>query len=205
MKLFFVRHGESDANLAGEFSNTGCKHPLTAQGVVQAQTIASTLAGLAVERIYASPLLRAVQTAQIVAERLRAPVVIAAALREWSVGIYEGTTEPGGWALHRQVQEDWFDRQQLESRMPGGESFLDIRNRFVPFVQGLIAGAEHAQGNYVLVAHGGLYMAMLPAVLENIDFAFARRCGFAYTGCVTAEVTPGGLVCLDWCGTAPGG
>ena len=200
MRLYFVRHGESVADLLGEFSNSGFKHPLTDKGVEQAQAVARSLVGLRTERVYSSPVMRAVQTAQIVAEALRAPVETTEALREWSVGIYEGTTDPLGWELHRQVQELWFDRQQYDSRMPGGESFVDIRNRFVPFVEGLIAEMGHSKGNLVLVAHGGLYLAMLPVVLRNVDFTFARRHGFPYTGCVLAETMPEGLVCLNWCG-----
>ncbi len=70
MKLYFVRHGESTANLLREFSNGGAKHPLTEKGVEQARTVARALSGLQIEQIYASPVLRAVQTAQILAESL---------------------------------------------------------------------------------------------------------------------------------------
>ena len=40
MRLYFVRHGESEANLLHEFSNSGLKHPLTLTGVAQAQALA---------------------------------------------------------------------------------------------------------------------------------------------------------------------
>ena len=59
MKLHFVRHGESEANLLMEFSNSGSKHPLTEQGLAQAQELARNLFGLAVEKVYSSPVLRA--------------------------------------------------------------------------------------------------------------------------------------------------
>ncbi len=126
MKLYFVRHGESEANLLKEFSNSGLKHPLTAQGVAQAQGRAQSLEGLGIERVYSSPVLRARQTAQIIAGCLGAPLEITEALREWDVGVYEGTSDPEGWKLHRQVQEDWFYHNRLESKMPGGENFLEI-------------------------------------------------------------------------------
>jgi broad specificity phosphatase PhoE len=201
MRLYFVRHGESEANLLREFSNSGLKHPLTKRGLAQAQRVADSLAGLAVERVYSSPVLRAQQTAQILAEKLTAPLAITEALREWDVGIYEGTRDPEGWRLHQQVQEDWFYHSRLESKMPGGESFLEIRTRFVPFIQGLLqaGGAENRQ--IVLVGHGGLYIAMLPVVFTNIDHTFALKHGFDYTGCVIAEARPDGLSCLSWCGT----
>ncbi len=202
MRLYFVRHGESEANLLREFSNSGIKHPLTTRGLAQAQRTAQGLAGLTVAQVYSSPVLRARQTAQLIAESLNAPVEIREELREWNVGIYEGTRDPDGWKLHRQVQEDWFWHGRLESKMPGGESFQEIRARFVPFVEELVttAGAESREN--VLVGHGGLYIAMLPVVLKNIDHTFALQFGFDYTGCVIAETRADGLYCLSWCGVA---
>ena len=205
MKLYFVRHGESTANLLREFSNSGFKHPLTEAGVEQARTVARSLSGLQVERIFSSPVMRAVQTAQILAKGLLAPLQITEALREWSVGIYEGTTDPAGWELHRQVQELWFSHQQFDSRMPGGESFRDIQDRFVPFIEGLVSDGRNSDRNIVLVGHGGLYVAMLPLIFKNVDFAFACRHGFPYTGYAVAETRPEGLYCLCWCGVSLAG
>lgn len=205
MKLYFVRHGESTANLRNEFSNNGHRHPLTATGIEQARTVAGALNGVKIELVYSSPILRAIQTARILSEALHAPVEISEALREWSVGIYEGTSDPQGWELHRQVQEDWFIHGRLESKMPGGESFLEIRERFVPFIEGLIRQAGKAERSIALVGHGGLYLAMLPVILSNVDHAFARRQGVSYTAVVEAEARPGGLICTSWAGmTVPG-
>jgi 2,3-bisphosphoglycerate-dependent phosphoglycerate mutase len=201
MRLYFVRHGESEANLLGEFSNSGLKHPLTARGLTQAQRVADDLAGLTVAQVYSSPVLRAQQTARIIAESLVAPLEITEALREWDVGIYEGTRDPEGWKLHRQVQEDWFCDGHLESKMPGGESFLEIQARFVPFIQGLLQSENAGSRQVVLVGHGGVYLAMLPVVLKNIDVAFALQHGIGYTGCVIAEARLDGLSCLSWGGT----
>jgi len=200
MRLYFVRHGESAANLLREFSNSGFKHPLTEKGIVQAHTLAQTLAVLPVEQIYSSPVMRAVQTAQILAESLHAPLEITEALREWSVGIYEGTTDPAGWELQRQVQEDWFIRHQYDHRMPGGESFLEIQQRFVPFIEGLIKEERHSDRTIVLVGHGALYIAMLPVILKNVDYGMATQRGFSYTCCLVAETGPHGLNCISWDG-----
>ncbi|MFL7793584.1 MAG: histidine phosphatase family protein [Anaerolineae bacterium] len=200
MRLYFVRHGESTANLLGEFSNGDSKHPLTEAGVGQAHSVMRSLSGLQVERIYSSPVMRAVQTAQILSTSFSAPLQITEALREWSVGIYEGTTDPAGWQLHRQVQDLWFDHQQFDRRMPGGESFSDIQNRFVPFIEALVSDGENAGRDIILVSHGGLYIAVLPTILKNVDFAFARRHGFSYTAYAVAETRPDGLHCLSWCG-----
>jgi broad specificity phosphatase PhoE len=200
MKLIFVRHGESEANLLRVFSNRGLKHPLTANGVLQAQTLAHSLSGWQVARIYTSPILRAVQTAQILSASLDAPLQTTPALYEWSAGIYEGTTDPAGWDWHARVQEDWFIRHRYDSKMPGGESFNEIQARFTPFINGLLEDERLANQNIFLVAHGGLYLAMLPVIFTNIDFAFARQHGFPYTAYALAEPRADGLYCRSWCG-----
>lgn len=199
-RLYFIRHGESAANVLREFSNSGHKHPLTALGVEQARSAAQHFQGVRLDRIYSSPVLRAVQTAEILAAALQAPLEITEALREWSVGIYEGTTDPQGWELHRQVQEDWFIHGKLDSRMPGGESFVEIRERFVPFIEELIQQNAGAEREVMLVGHGGLYLAMLPLILKNVDHDFAQRRGLANLAVVRAEARPDGLWCTSWAG-----
>ena len=199
MKLYFVRHGESEANLLREFSNSGVKHPLTGKGVEQARTLAYELRDKPFAMIYSSPVLRAMQTAHILADQVNAPVEVTEALREWSVGIYEGTTGPEGWELHRQVQEDWFFHDKPESKMPGGENLIEIKARFVPFIEKLVEQNKDTERNILCVAHGGLYIAMLPLILKNIDHAFANEQGVAHTSPTIAEVRPDGLYCTSWC------
>ncbi len=197
MKMYFVRHGESVANILHEFSNSGFKHPLTENGVEQAHALARSLSGLQAERIHTSPVMRAFQTSQILGESLHAPVEQTEALREWDVGIYEGTTDPAGWELHRQVQEDWFVRNKPDSKMPGGESLTEIRQRFVPFIDELVRKEGSSDHAFVLVSHGGLYVAMLPVILKNIDRDFIYRHGLRYTTYILAETRPDGLYCIS--------
>jgi probable phosphoglycerate mutase len=201
MELYFVRHGESAANLTREFANSGSSlHPLTPRGIKQAQLLADTLSSRSIARIYSSPLLRAVQTADILAHTLRAPVEVTEALREWSVGMLEGTGDERGWLLHRQVQEDWFAHGHLESKIPGGESFVEIRQRFVPFIEALVAQGRGTGERMALVGHGGLYTAMLPVVLSNVSVDFAFRQLFPHTAYVLGVTDADGLHCVEWCG-----
>ncbi len=199
-KLYFVRHGESTANILGVFSNQGYKHPLTEKGIQQAEELANELSGLKVEQIYSSPIMRAEQTARILSSSLAAPIELSEALREWDVGIYEGTTDPVGWELHAQVWDDWSLHQKYDSKMPGGEDFYDVRKRFVPFIEGLIGSNHHKEQNLLLVSHGGLYMVMLPVIFKNVSYAISRQYKFPNTGYAVAETRPEGLFCISWCG-----
>lgn len=200
MRIYFVRHGESEANLAHIFSNRDLPHWLTERGIAQAQALAETLCGQSITAIYSSPIPRAQQTAEIVAKACGLPFTLATALREWDTGIYEGRDDLAGWALQEQVQQDWFVRNDLNSRMPEGESFLDIRARFVPFVDAVLAAHHAPDEAVVLLAHGGLYHAMLPLLLPNIDRAFVAAHPLTHAAIVRAERVAQGLRCFDWNG-----
>ena len=206
MRLYFVRHGESEANLLRVVSNRDLPHNLTETGRGQAAALAESLSNIPVLRIYASPVLRAVQTAQILSTRLPAPFEIHDALREYDCGIIEGKSDPQSWQIHRQNFEAWILRKEWEKRIEQGESFLDIQARFVPFIQGLIQEHGQTDHNFVLVGHGGTYRSMLPLVLSNVDFDFMREMpyGFNYTTVIVAELRGSELVCLEWDGNKIG-
>jgi broad specificity phosphatase PhoE len=200
VKLYFTRHGESEANVLREISNRGLKHPLTEKGRQQAQALAIELLPAGITAIHTSPLLRAIQTAEILSEALGVGFEITDALRDYDCGILEGTSGPETWAANWALREAWWPGRQWERRIEGGESFLDMQARFVPFVNGLLAADGPPNKNLVLIGHGGLYLSMLPLVLGNVDFDFVARQPFPNTGTVLAETSPQGLVCREWLG-----
>src|ERR1043165_8930145 len=73
--FYFLRHGQTDWNVEGRFQGH-TDMPLNAAGVLQAHDAAQTLAGCPVDVIVASPLVRALKTAAIVAERLDKPLFV---------------------------------------------------------------------------------------------------------------------------------
>jgi broad specificity phosphatase PhoE len=200
MKIIFVRHGESEANLLNEFSNRGLKHGLTERGKAQAGILAEQLARHSVARVFSSPLLRALETAEILSAALRVPYETVDALREYDCGVLEGRSDPASWAEYHSVLEAWTLRRRWERRIEGGESFTEIRDRFVPFIQHLVDTYANPPQRVILVGHGGLYRCMLPLVLENIDFGFAMQHPLGNTGQVEAELRDGELACLKWSG-----
>lgn len=83
LKLYFARHGESEANRLRVISNRGNQFGLTPQGRRQAALLAQSLKAVPVMAIYSSPLLRAVETADILARELHQSVQVTEALREY--------------------------------------------------------------------------------------------------------------------------
>lgn len=198
MQFFFVRHGESEANLLNEFSNRGWKHGLTERGRQQAAVLAQNLKGLPVVRVYCSPLQRAVETAEILAGALGVPYEVTDALREYDCGILEGRSDRAAWDLYQKVLDDWVVHGHRERRIPGGESFLEMQGRFVPFIEGLVAEHSGSQQGAVLVGHGGIFRCMLPLVLANVDAAFALAQPVGHTGTIVAKVRGKELICTAW-------
>ncbi len=136
MKLYFLRHGESEANLLHEFSNRGFKHGLTERGFQQADELAQNLRGIPFLKIYSSPLKRAIQTAEILGEHLEIPFETNDALREYDCGLLEGKSDPESWGIYHRVFDQWLDGQ-WDVRIPGGESHLEIQARFIPFISAI--------------------------------------------------------------------
>jgi len=203
MKLYFVRHGESEANLLREISNRGTRHGLTAKGREQATALAQALSREAIQHIYTSPLLRAVQTAEILAGRFNVPFQTADALREFDCGFVEGRSDTAAWEIHSRIHESWLRNGERDARIDGGESFNDIRQRFIPFVEGMAQAFAGSESIIVLVGHGGTYRCMLPLILRNIDDAFIVKHGISYTCAIVAEPMQQGLVCTRWGAVQP--
>ena len=198
MRIYFARHGESEANLLHVFSNRGVKHGLTARGRAQAAALADRLAGERFVAAYASPLLRATETADILSARLGVPYTTTPALTEYDVGRWEDDSSAEGWAEYHRVLTEWMERGNPDARVGGGESYRDMQARFTPFVESLRPAHAADDGAVLLIAHGGLYRCMLPLVLRNISAAFALEHTLGNAAYVLAESRGAALVCLRW-------
>ncbi|MBV8720135.1 MAG: histidine phosphatase family protein [Chloroflexi bacterium] len=105
--LYLVRHGESEANRLSIFSNRDLPHALADLGRAQVEELAGRLQDVAFTAIYASPILSARETAQILADRLHLPFELAPALAEFDMGILEGTFASEGWYRQKTLFESW--------------------------------------------------------------------------------------------------
>jgi probable phosphoglycerate mutase len=162
--FYFIRHGQSEANLLQQISNRGWVHPLTSLGEQQAAALAGRLASEGITAIYTSPLQRAVQTAAILGQHLGLPYTVADALREYDCGELEGRADADAWQQYAWLREEWA-AGRWEARLPGGESLHDIRARFVPFIEALRQSPSMQAARLALIGHGGLFMVMLPFIL----------------------------------------
>ncbi len=181
MRLYFVRHGESQANLLHEISNRGLRHGLTRRGRVQATALADRLRPARLARIYSSPVLRAIETSVILAQQLDLDYEVVDALREYDCGALEGRADEAAWQGWRALFEAWTVHGQWDSRSAGGESLIEIRDRFLPFTARLVAEFGESDAGLVCVSHGGLLRLMLPLLIGDARF------DLDYTACVAVE------------------
>jgi probable phosphoglycerate mutase len=110
--LYLARHGETAWSLSGQ--HTGRTDlPLTERGERNARKLGERLKGLAVARVFTSPLQRAARTCELAGFGARAEV--DRDLLEWDYGQYEGrrTAE-----IHKE-RPDW---QLFRDGCPGGET-----------------------------------------------------------------------------------
>src|SRR5690349_7599240 len=91
MKLFPVRHGETEWNVEGREIGQ-LDSALTLRGVQQAEALAQRLSELRIDALYSSDLGRAMRTAEIISLECGVPVVADPALRERHMGIFQGLT-----------------------------------------------------------------------------------------------------------------
>lgn len=166
--FLFLRHGESDWNRALRTQGQEDR-PLTPLGITQAEQAARRLQTEPVRQIIASPLSRALRTAEIVGAALGLPVATEPALMEAHMGDLQG--EPHG----PRNAAYW----RGEDAPAGGESFDVFCDRVVPAVQAVAAIGP----GVLVVAHGGLWTALRARVAIAPDFAMPNG--------VPIRVTPG--------------
>ncbi len=198
MKIFFVRHGESQANTLHNISNRGLRHGLTEKGREQALALARKLDRKSIWHIFSSPLLRAIETSIILANYMSIYYDVVDALREYDCGVLEGRSDEEAWRLWQELYNAWTIDQQWDKKIDGGESFFDLRERFTGFIAGLVNRYENTEAQLVCVSHGGVYRMMLPLVIKDLDTERVANQGFGHTSCIVSEWDPTGFHFVEW-------
>jgi broad specificity phosphatase PhoE len=147
--LYLLRHGATEANLARPPRLQGRRHnpPLAHLGVRQAEATRDFLAVRPMDHCYCSPLLRAVQTAAIVAAPHGLSPEPVEELTECDVGRWEGLD----WQTIRSLDAEGYRRfmdNPAEYGYPGGESFADTYARAAAALERLL---QAHQGESILV------------------------------------------------------
>ncbi len=177
--LYLVRHGETEGSEVKRYKGS-IDVPLSEKGIRQMEQVAkylnrsyksyNTYNGL--KAVYCSPLIRALKSAEIVAEPHGLKPIEIPDLRERSFGIWEGMSFNEIKDKYPEEFEAWAGNPLKYSPM-GGESTLEVRDRVI-IALNKILNDHNSQGaiNIAIVAHGGVNRIILCHImgipLENI-------------------------------------
>ena len=164
MKLFLVRHGQTDWNLNRRFQGQS-DVPLNQTGIHQAEQVAARLSAEKIDVIYSSDLSRAVETAKICRSGFQPdiPFQTDQRLREVNFGDWEGLT-------YNEIKEKYpdslasWERDVYGSSPPDGETLSDLAKRVQSFLDDLLT--KHDDQTILVVAHGGVLQTLVCLALK---------------------------------------
>lgn len=157
MTIFhLVRHGEHILRASGVLAGRTPGVGLTATGRAEMAATAETLAGEAIAALYASPLQRTRESAEILAARFALPVQYREDVIELDFGAWTGLTfdevrRDGRW-------EAWRACRSMAA-VPGGESMREVQQRALNALSEL--AGSHPDGTVVVVSHGDVIRSAL--------------------------------------------
>ena len=158
VRLYLVRHAESTWNAEGRVQGQA-DPPLSEQGLAQAARLAERFRGEPIDALYSSPLERARQTADRIAEATALVTRIDDRLKEHDVGLFTGLVWREIVEQFPEFSQAWMERAM---DMPGGEKQAAFHMRATGVMQDIVA--RHPGGRIVVVSHGGIlgrYLAHL--------------------------------------------
>ncbi|RSM63996.1 histidine phosphatase family protein [Kibdelosporangium aridum] len=196
MRLLLVRHGQTASNLQRALDTSLPGAPLTEEGHQQAADFAARLTDAPVA-VYASLATRAQETAAPIAAAHGLEVQPIEGVHEVFVGDLEGRTDEAAIKEFFEIYLRWTN-DDLDARMPGGESGAEIRTRFLDAVR--LIQDKHTDGLVVLVSHGGMIRLGAEWLAENVTGQLANVGVLPNTGHVLLEANGDGWNCLEWTG-----
>jgi alpha-ribazole phosphatase len=185
-RLILVRHTEPQEDVRGRCYGS-LDIGLSAVGREHACELAARLARLDYQAVYASPRLRARETADPVASARGLELRTDEGLRELDFGALEGRTYDEIAEREPELYRAWMSTP-TQVRFPGGESFADLKARAIMALDRIRDVHEAA----VVVTHGGVLRAGVAAWLSMPDEAIFRL-----------DQRYGGVTIVDWLDGAP--
>jgi broad specificity phosphatase PhoE len=174
--IVLARHGETDWNRDNRFQGNA-DPPLNDAGREQSRALADRLTGDGIAAVYASPLRRARETAEIVAERLELPVSTVEPLREIDVGEWSGLTRSEIEERFPEAFARWLD---YAHGWQHGETYDQLGERVLPALLDL--ANRHDGERILVVTHGGPIRAVA-AYVAGIGYGEARRAATVVGNC----------------------
>jgi broad specificity phosphatase PhoE len=174
VRLVLARHGRTAGNVAKALDSKPPGLPLDDVGLGQAEDLARRLVDEPVSAVYASHAVRAQQTAAPLARAHGLSVVVIDGVQEVFCGDLEGRSDQAAREAFEKIYQAWL-RGEPAAHLPGGESALDLRARFIPAVEAAVDGGRDA---VVVVSHGAAIRLAVGAMLgESAETRYVPNAG----------------------------
>ncbi len=175
-ELILARHGETEWNVEEVFRGR-IDVELNETGLKQAELLGEYLSKFRVEKVYSSPLKRALRTAQAIADYQRLEVEVAPALIDFDFGQWQGLSVGEVKTKYEALYQQWLGDPE-KVKIPGGESLDEVKKRAMGLVSSIL---DKGEGSVVLVAHRVVNKVLICALLglDNSHFWSIRQdtCG----------------------------
>lgn len=158
LKIHLIRHGATDANVAGIYIGNRTDLPLSPEGVKELQKTREVLEYPDIERLYTSPMLRCTQSANIIYPGFEPQVVDE--LTEYDFGEFEGKT-----ASQLELMPEYSDWTSGKLDAPtGGETTQNFVRRQALALNMIVRDMmENDVTSAGVIMHGGAIMMLLGA------------------------------------------
>jgi broad specificity phosphatase PhoE len=150
-QLIYLRHGETDWNVEGRCLGQADSH-LTERGRQQAERARPQIATLGSATIFHSPLIRAAETARIIARDGQSRLVCEPDLKECRLGDKEG-------CLETDPTDNFVVRWAKGGHIPNAEPYAEFRQRVIRGINRCLRTADAAP--LIIVAHSAVFWALL--------------------------------------------
>mmetsp|Transcript_160871 Transcript_160871/g.308989 ORF Transcript_160871/g.308989 Transcript_160871/m.308989 type:complete len:268 (+) Transcript_160871:99-902(+) len=162
-EIFLCRHGETDWNLDHKLQGH-TDIPLNDAGREQAQCIAEALQSKQLAAVWASPLLRAKDTAAVVAEAAGVPLQVDERLKERNLGVMEGRT---GKEIEKEYPSVWSAWNAMLEMPP--ESLCEPEASVIARVEAALfdLAAAYPGKSVAVVAHGAVLRCLCKQKFSN--------------------------------------
>lgn len=164
-RIILVRHGEPIASAQGTCYGK-LDIGLSEQGELQIEKTAVFLQRLELAAVYASPRIRATESAKIVAAKQNLFVEICEQFAEIDFGDFEGLRYTEVEKRFPEIYEQWMETP-TSVEFPNGESFATMQKRVLQASAELLA--RHDGEAFAIVSHGGVNRIILANVLGIAD------------------------------------
>ncbi len=183
-ELNLIRHGLTPWNESGQFQGQ-TDIELSEQGIKQAETIQERFVKHNFDFVYASPLKRAKQTAEIALPNR--DIIFDDRLKEVNFGIFEGYD----LAANQQRPEwDVWYADTFKRRAPEGESYEDLRLRAVDWLEDL------PEGRIAAFCHSGT-IQMLISHIAGVEYPRWRKRFYLRHGSISRVLYKDGHVMIE--------